>query len=70
MMAIREAAAAGLARLTPRRVQEVLEESISFAVESGASMRCRRSLSTGCVIQLAVRGYACMKVQTRDFAAC
>jgi hypothetical protein len=35
MMAMREAAAAGLARLTPRRVQEVLDESISFAVESG-----------------------------------
>ena len=34
MMAMRDAAAAGLARLTPRRVQEVLDESISIAVDS------------------------------------
>jgi len=35
MMAMRDAAAAGLVRLTPRRVQEVLDESISVGVESG-----------------------------------
>jgi multidrug efflux pump subunit AcrA (membrane-fusion protein) len=35
MMAMRDAAAAGLARLTPRRVQDLLDESITIAVESG-----------------------------------
>lgn len=35
MMAMRDAATAGLARLTARRVQEVLDESISAGVEFG-----------------------------------
>lgn len=35
MMAMRDAAAVAPVRLTPRRVQEVLDESITFAIECG-----------------------------------